>query len=224
MVNWFVNGVDQMVMQCFFVSTDGGKTVVPLANPTSTDIGTRDIDATFALDANGSTAELFFRITGPTGGVYSSDMVETVTVTAGTQGLTLRVYEYCNFRLNNTADDQVQMSNANTVDQYDPSLHLSETVATPPPTHHEVGFAANVLADVLNGNNLNDVNGPVGLGDVAWAFQFDMVLAAGDSNVISKDKRLSPDDRFFVPEPVTMLGMFLGLGGIGAYIRKRRMA
>lgn len=27
-----------------------------------------------------------------------------------------------------------------------------------------------------------------------------------------------------VPEPLTMLGMFLGLGGVGAYIRKRRMA
>jgi hypothetical protein len=28
----------------------------------------------------------------------------------------------------------------------------------------------------------------------------------------------------FIPEPLTMLGMFLGLGGVGAYIRKRRMA
>jgi len=27
-----------------------------------------------------------------------------------------------------------------------------------------------------------------------------------------------------IPEPVTMLGLFLGLGGVGAYIRKRRMA
>jgi len=27
-----------------------------------------------------------------------------------------------------------------------------------------------------------------------------------------------------VPEPLTMLGMFLGLGSVGAYIRKRRMA
>ena len=26
-----------------------------------------------------------------------------------------------------------------------------------------------------------------------------------------------------VPEPLTMLGMFLGLGGVGAYIRRRRM-
>jgi hypothetical protein len=27
-----------------------------------------------------------------------------------------------------------------------------------------------------------------------------------------------------IPEPVTMLGLFLGLGGVGAYIRKRRLA
>lgn len=27
-----------------------------------------------------------------------------------------------------------------------------------------------------------------------------------------------------VPEPLTMLGLFMGLGGVGAYIRKRRMA
>jgi hypothetical protein len=30
--------------------------------------------------------------------------------------------------------------------------------------------------------------------------------------------------RTTIPEPLTMLGMFLGLGGVGAYIRKRRMA
>jgi len=28
----------------------------------------------------------------------------------------------------------------------------------------------------------------------------------------------------YVPEPLTMLGMFLGLGSVGAYIRRRRMA
>jgi len=28
----------------------------------------------------------------------------------------------------------------------------------------------------------------------------------------------------YVPEPITMLGLFMGLGGVGAYIRKRRMA
>lgn len=29
--------------------------------------------------------------------------------------------------------------------------------------------------------------------------------------------------KMFVPEPLTMLGLFMGLGGVGAYIRKRRM-
>ena len=30
--------------------------------------------------------------------------------------------------------------------------------------------------------------------------------------------------RQHVPEPLTMLGMFLGLGSVGAYIRKRRLS
>lgn len=38
------------------------------------------------------------------------------------------------------------------------------------------------------------------------------------------DYRIDSLECGVVPEPMTMLGLFLGLGGVGAYIRKRRMA
>ena len=31
-------------------------------------------------------------------------------------------------------------------------------------------------------------------------------------------------DLSYIPEPLTMLGVFAGISGLGAYIRKRRMA
>ena len=41
--------------------------------------------------------------------------------------------------------------------------------------------------------------------------QFDVTYVGGEAPMV-------------VPEPLTMLGMFLGLGGVGAYIRRRRQA
>jgi chitodextrinase len=47
-------------------------------------------------------------------------------------------------------------------------------------------------------------------------FEIDSIVA-GDYSIDALD---APD----VPEPLTMLGVVMGLGGIGAYIRRRRMA
>jgi hypothetical protein len=50
------------------------------------------------------------------------------------------------------------------------------------------------------------------------------VLLTNVNNTVAVDYEIDAIETNTVPEPLTMLGMFLGLGGVGAYIRKRRMA
>jgi hypothetical protein len=57
---------------------------------------------------------------------------------------------------------------------------------------------------------LNDVNGPVGPGDVTWALQWDLIIPAGGSLGISKDKSRHIN---FVPEPSS-----LALAGLSAVV------
>lgn len=46
----------------------------------------------------------------------------------------------------------------------------------------------------------------------------------GDSQYNADDEYPGDGEYQNVPEPLTMLGLFMGLGGVGAYIRRRRMA
>ena len=64
----------------------------------------------------------------------------------------------------------------------------------------------------------------------AWNAGFllaDPLVSPGDTNVtdhiLGIDSGPGGSGNGVIPEPLTMLGLFLGLGGIGAYIRRRRM-
>ncbi len=60
----------------------------------------------------------------------------------------------------------------------------------------------------------HDVGGPN-----QGTFVYESQWVAGGNAPVPAWEASSP-----IPEPLTMLGMFLGLGSVGAYIRKRRMA
>jgi hypothetical protein len=64
--------------------------------------------------------------------------------------------------------------------------------------------------------------GPMGYdttADMFGSFKADLTGVTSDWLLRSND----PIKAVYTPEPVTMLGLFMGLGGIGAYIRRRRM-
>jgi hypothetical protein len=59
----------------------------------------------------------------------------------------------------------------------------------------------------------------------------DFTSGGGVTNLVLRIESVNAEDYTLddistgeIPEPLTMLGMFLGLGSVGAYIRKRRMA
>jgi hypothetical protein len=123
--------------------------------------------------------------------------------------------------------DTVVLKNANSVVQWDHSARatLTETVMVPVATHHELGLFSDTL-DKLNDPGvmavLLDNSGPVGSGNATWTFEWDVTLAPaglrGSSFIISKDKNLAP----LMPEPLSMLGVVLGVGTLAGYIRRRR--
>ena len=55
--------------------------------------------------------------------------------------------------------------------------------------------------------------------DVAFAFQWDLMIPAYESVTICKVKEISA-----IPEPLTLFGAMISVAGIGGYIRKRRTA
>ena len=245
MISWEVDGVDQVYEQWFYyrIGDEPERNISEILNgePSNLIVKTTDtgsLPAFLGGDPRDDTLSVTwvdanmrfyivtdFKLVGGSPGSLSSDMGEQIRiVNLGSEPLDFHFFQYCNFDLQNTPhDDRVRILGGNTVQQYDPNIMASETVVTPPPSHYEVAWAPDILNRLNDGkaNNLEDIDTLMGTGDATWAFQWDFELTTsgtGSEVQISKDKNF-----FHTPEPLTVLGMFLGLGSVGAYIRRRRL-
>jgi len=107
----------------------------------------------------------------------------------------------------------------NQSDQFD-GANIVEVTTTPNANHAEadlVPITLNKLNDAFP-TILDDSKTNAGPADVAWAFEWDPLIAPGDSFIISKDKHM---DVTFVPEPTAFVLLPLSLGA-WAYIKRRR--
>lgn len=229
---WLIDGRSFLFQQWFWYrigsANDGAldKSIDTISAPLVQQLSPAIVDLTYS-NAEVSVSVLYI-LEGGLPGSATADIAETITINnIGRSNLDFHFFQYSDFDLGGTPlDDTVQLMNANTVRQTDPSSNLAETVATPPPNRYELNFFANTLtklnttgADLASLNN--GVPASLGPGDVTWAFQWDQVISPGHSLIISKDKHAE-----FVPEPGTMLlfgGALLFLSTLGARkLRKTR--
>jgi len=226
MFNWTVDGVNQMFQQWFWyrIGAAGGESSIDTisASTSTTSAGGIVVDY---KNPTGIEVKVTYTLTGGTAGSSTSDVAETIKiVNHGTSSMDLHFFQYSDFDLNGATGGQtVTFPNANTVDQSGPAggVILSETVVTPPPSHHQGSLEPTILNSLIDSapTTLSDNSG-AGPGDVAWAFQWDQTIAAGGTFIISKDKNLRPS----VPEPASVVLLGSLLIGITTRIRRRAKA
>ncbi len=218
--SWVVDGTQQLFQQWFWyrIGTSGPESqlsalAAPVVNSTASTLNAVYTGPTLKVTTT-------YSLLGGSTGSGTSDLSEQIRLQNLTGApLTVTFFEYVDLDLGGDADDDyVEFTNLNTATQWEGPAIMSETVDTllgAATTHREVNFFANTANSLNDGGTtiLNDNMGPIGPGDVTWAFQWDFVIPANGSKFISKDKALH------VPEPMSM--GFLALGSLLCFRRRR---
>jgi hypothetical protein len=222
MNSWLVNGVEMMFQQWFWyrIGAQGPETILSGGTLSSIDSGPFNL-IDYTLTAQGYTISVSFDINGGLPGSLASDVAETITISnTGSTPLDFHFFQYSDFDLCSSGDDTVTFSATepgHRVQLSDANCVLTETVVTPSASYWEAGLFSTTRTKLNDGvsTTLNN-NSSAGPGDATWAYQWDFVLNANDSFIISKDKNIRA-----VPEPATMLLFGLGMAGIAAAARRR---
>ncbi len=227
MNSWTVDGVNQLYQQWFWTrvgSTAGQQSLDAISVPVVSQ-GTGAFDNSLSLlytQTGQFSVEIVYTLLGGNAGSHTADIAETIRINNLSQAaLDFHFFQYSDFDLNGVADDQTATMGlgGNSVQQVGNGAVMSETVATPAPTFHEIGIYASTLTSLQSGftYNLNGANS-AGPGDVTWAFQWDKSIAPNGTFLISKDKNIAAA----VPEPASILGLGTVLFLIGTKLRRKR--
>jgi hypothetical protein len=231
MYRWDVDGQSQLAQQWFWyrVGLTAEASINTIGLPAIVIPDARAVYLTY-------TSPLFsvrvdYLLTGGAAGSGSSTINESITIKNLTQTvLDFHFFQYSDFDLKGTAANDTLSLGKNLAGKFNEAIqtelpsHFSESAVTPGADHGEAGIWPSTINKLNDGvpSNLSDVAGPVGPGDVAWAFQWDRLLgpagSAGDTLVISKLKSLQ------VPEPSTMALAILGAGLVGVAVRRRKIS
>jgi hypothetical protein len=226
--NWAVQGQNQMYQQWFWyrLGTGNQYSIDTISAPSIVTSGTRQLSATYA--ANNFTLSIDYLLSGGSvvapGQNANSAISETVRIqNTSASALDFHFFNYTDFDLGGGGgSDTVQLGRNplglfNDAYQQNTLAGSAETVTTPGANRGEADFWNNTLTrlNTIANYNLNNASGPVGPGDVAWAFQWDLNIAPGGSAIISQANYLS----VMVPEP-SLLAL-LAVGGLTCLLRRR---
>jgi len=223
--SWIIDGVDHLYAQEFYFRRGGFNDEVNIntltllgqavndTNPFTDDRA--DSISTLYTDGNGLEFETLFTLRGSNQGSNSASIAEQISISnTGTSSISFSFFQYVDFDLGgDSSDDWGQIVEGNIAQQFDDDFAISEVVVTPAPNAFQMGEYEDMSALWDNGQ-IDNLNGDdTHQGDVAWAFQWDITLAAGDSFLISKNKTV-------VPTP----GSLALLAGAGLMTTRRRRA
>ena len=154
-------------------------------------------------------------------------MVENLSIVNNTaSSFNLSFYQYSNFNLFQNNMNGVSLSGG--PGGYTGALQttggpggngIAEVIDAPLANFGEAALVGQTLGE-LNGPSyytLND-NASAGPGDVTWAFEWNVNLAAGATFNITKDKGLSID---LVPEPSSLAFIAMGISALGLSLRRK---
>jgi hypothetical protein len=206
-VSWVVDGVQNLFDQSFYFrrSTDTREYRVDdsnlglggfFASDTNPFIDNRnDTFAALYTDGAGLEIETTFTLRGGTNGSNTSSISELISISNNSnQSMTISMFQFVDMDLGGDfGDDWAAVVEANVVQQWDDSNFVSETVATPVPTLFQVDNQLNLI-NALEDDAITNLDGTASAGptDIAWAFQWDITIAAGQSFLISIEKNIVP--------------------------------
>ena len=222
MNSWTIDGKNILDQQWFWyrVGSSGGQSSLDTLPATYTLVDPSDLNASFTGSTFVVSATL--SLSGSPSGDGTSDLSIQFKVknTSGSP-ITFHFFEYSNFVLGGPPGDTVQFVNSNAVSQAGNLGSVFENAAATggsgfsAPMEHEANVTFNTLNNLNSGSpyTLNNATN-AGPGDVTWAFEWDLPIAAGASSQFSKNISV------VVPEPSTV--MLVGLGMISALTLRRR--
>lgn len=235
-ISWTVDGIDHLASQQFAIQIGGNPTVFlddtditdfRLVN-TDRDPGDDALAAQITFDVEDVSVQTIYSLNGGADGSGSSLMKETILIeNNGDDDVAISFFQLVDFDLAGTPfDTSVALTNAQTAVQIDTSngvvqatmIFTDDGAGSPEllDVVAQIGFASDVTAAVMNGS-LTFVPVFNSSGDLAFAVQWDLLLAPGDSFVITDDRIIE------VLEPIPTPGAIAVFGAAGlAACRRRR--
>lgn len=232
MFNWSVEGLNQLNRQWFWYRVGPAGPEAPInaiSAPIFLSPNPRTLFSSYFNGAYGVSVD--YLLTGFSPGSGFSDIAETITITNATAStLSFHLFQYSDFNIGGPGGDSVSIGTnssilspffgrPNTATVVDPFAGMTETVITPAANHAEAALFPITLTKLNDGgpDTLSDIYGPVGPGNVTWAFEWDILIPGMSSVGISKDKFIFITN---VPEPTSVA--LISVGMLAIALRRRK--
>jgi hypothetical protein len=174
--------------------------------------------------------QIVYSLVGGAAGSGTADIGEQIKIQNLTgSALNFHFYQYADFNVGGTADNSVAMLGKNLKGLFNEARVTSGSMSIAEEVDSVISPGANRGEANIFDSTINNLNGTpnyllnnstnAGPGHATWAFEWDPVIAAGGTFIISKDLHI--DGVSPVPEPPAWSLVSIGLIAFGALQRYR---